>query len=388
MHGKLDAVTASTRRREGMSFMDEINRVRTRLSLASSLLTEEATKNALVMPMLKALGYDVFDPTIVIPEFSADVGVKRGEKVDYAIIRDSKVAILVEAKTAGTDLSKQHASQLYRYFSVTDARFGILTNGIEWRFFTDLDAPNKMDEKPFFIFSLSEYNEGDLAELDKFSAGKFSVDTILGAASDLKLRSLLSEEVRREMASPSDELVRLIGRRVFSGNLTADIRTRLAVLLRTSFQEVLRDQVNQRLKDAIDRTEPATIAPLPAGAGSGEEMADGARRVDVETTEEEREAYRIIRAIARKVVDPRRIALRDAASYCAILFDDNNRRPIARLYMSGNKKRIGIFIEKSEARYELSTLDDIYNYGDEIIKAVEGYLPKEREAQGHVKEPS
>jgi len=102
--------------------------------------------------MLRALGYDVFDPEVVVPEFTSDVGIKKGEKVDYAIKINSKIMMLIECKPSRTDLSKEHASQLYRYFSVTESRFGILTNGIEWRFFTDLDAPNKMDAKPFLYF--------------------------------------------------------------------------------------------------------------------------------------------------------------------------------------------------------------------------------------------
>ena len=94
------------------------------------LQTEEATKNALVMPFINILGYNVFDPTEVIPEFSADVGVKKGEKVDYAIIKDGRVIMLVECKASGVDLDQAHASQLFRYFSVTEARIAVLTNGV------------------------------------------------------------------------------------------------------------------------------------------------------------------------------------------------------------------------------------------------------------------
>lgn len=117
--------------------------------------TEEATKNAFVMPFLNnVLGYDVFDPSEVIPEFTADTGTKKGEKVDYAIIKDGEVQVLIECKKLGEPLSLKHASQLYRYFSVTNARIAILTNGVIYQFFTDLDAPNKMDEKPFLELDL------------------------------------------------------------------------------------------------------------------------------------------------------------------------------------------------------------------------------------------
>jgi len=138
-----------------MDLIDKINEMAARIpKQIEHISTEEATKNALVMPFINALGFNVFDPTEVVPEFTADVGTKKGEKVDYAIVRDGKPILLFEVKCTGTDLNNVHASQLYRYFSVTEARFGILTDGVIYRFYSDLDAPNKMDEKPFFVFDL------------------------------------------------------------------------------------------------------------------------------------------------------------------------------------------------------------------------------------------
>lgn len=95
------------------------------------------------MPFFSLLGYDVFDPHEFIPEFTADVGIKKGEKVDYAITKDGKPIILIEAKWCGDNLEK-HGSQLFRYFGTTSAKFGILTNGIIYKFYTDLDESNKM----------------------------------------------------------------------------------------------------------------------------------------------------------------------------------------------------------------------------------------------------
>jgi len=351
-----------------MTLTGEVLRLRPRAEKANELLTEEATKNALVMPVIRAWGYDVFDPEVVVPEFTSDVGIKKGEKVDYAIKLNGKIEMLIECKPARTDLSKEHASQLYRYFSVTGSRFGILTNGVEWRFFTDLDASNKMDAKPFFIFSLIDHNESDVGELEKFSASRFSVAGILGAASDLKLRSLIIDEVRREMASPSDELVRLIGRRVHEGNLTAETRIRLSSLLVASFQEVTRDQANQRLKSAIDRAAPTEVLAVASQLSLGETPDKPS------PTEDELEAFRIIRAIGRQVVVPSRITVRDAASYCAILFDDNNRRPIMRLYLHGSKKRIGIFSTKAEIRHDINDVSDIYVHAEAILVTIRAYV--------------
>src|SRR3989304_10247913 len=144
--------------------MDFIDRVRELAARAEKLIprvqTEEGTKNALVMPFINnVLEYNVFDPAEVMPEFTADVGTKKGEKVDYAVLKDNKPIILFECKCVGADLNKEQASQLYRYFSVTEARFGVLTDGIVYRFYSDLEQPNKMDAKPFFEFNLLAFEE-------------------------------------------------------------------------------------------------------------------------------------------------------------------------------------------------------------------------------------
>lgn len=155
--------------------------------------TEEATKNAFIMPFISALGYDVFNPLEVIPEFTSDVGIKKGEKVDYAITKDEKIIILVECKWSGADLDKVHASQLYRYFSVTSARFAILTNGVEYQFYSDIDEPNKMDSKLFFVFNMLHIEDHQINELKKFTKSAFSLEDILTTASTLKYAGICIE---------------------------------------------------------------------------------------------------------------------------------------------------------------------------------------------------
>jgi len=355
-----------------MSIDAEIQKIKAKAEAANQLLTEEATKFSLVMPILNILGYNVFDHTVVIPEFTADVGIKKGEKVDFAIKIASKIAILIEAKSAGTDLSQAHAGQLFRYFSVTEARFSCLTNGVQWWFFTDLDNKNKMDDKPFFRFDLRNYDASDLSELEKFSAAQFSIDGILSAASDLKFRSLIADQVRLEMSSPSDDLVKLIAKRVHSGNMTADVKARFSTLLTEAFRDVVREQVRQSLSNALARSDvnsPSiqsnliTPSPLPSTGG--------------ETTEEEMDGFRIIRAISAQSVDPKRIVIRDAASYCAVLFDDNNRKPIARLYLNGSKKRIGLFKDKIEEKVDINSIEEIYKYSKQILEALVEHMPKD-----------
>ena len=132
--------------------------------LVENAQSEEATKMSLVIPLFGLLGYNIFDPTEFCPEFTADVGIKKKEKVDYAILDDGEPTILIECKPFTEKLDK-HGSQLFRYFSTTTAKFGILTNGIEYRFFTDLDEVNKMDLVPFMTFDMLNIKDALIPEL-------------------------------------------------------------------------------------------------------------------------------------------------------------------------------------------------------------------------------
>lgn len=133
-----------------MDFKDQIKQLSERiLKLKDNIQTEEATKNAFIMPFIQALGYDVFNPLEILPEYTCDIGIKKGEKIDYAVLKDEQPIILIECKHCDQNLSL-HDGQLLRYFHVSKAKFGILTNGINYRFYTDLVDANKMDEKPFF----------------------------------------------------------------------------------------------------------------------------------------------------------------------------------------------------------------------------------------------
>lgn len=189
-----------------MDFIDRIRELSARIPKQLELIqTEEATKHALVMPFIAALGYDVFDPTEVVPELNADVGTKKGEKVDYAIRKDSQIIMLWECKATTCDLGQAHASQLYRYFSVTEARFSVLTNGIVYWFYTDLDAPNKMDSKPFFEFNMLDIREQDVEELKKFTKSAFDLDGILTTASELKYTREIKRILAEQLQEPSED---------------------------------------------------------------------------------------------------------------------------------------------------------------------------------------
>lgn len=152
-----------------MDFIDELKQLSARVvKLKDTLDTEEGTKMSLILPFFQILGYDVFNPDEFMPEYTADVGIKKGEKVDYAIMKDGKPLILIECKSVSEELSK-HASQLFRYFGTSEAKFGILTNGVIYKFFTDLDETNKMDLTPFMEFNVLDIKKNTIKELKKIS---------------------------------------------------------------------------------------------------------------------------------------------------------------------------------------------------------------------------
>ncbi|NYD72817.1 MULTISPECIES: type I restriction endonuclease [Leifsonia] len=340
--------------------------------------TEEATKNAFVMPFISnVLGYDVFDPLEVVPEFTADVGIKKGEKIDYAIVRDGEVQMLIETKKSTEALTIENASQLFRYFAVTNARVAVLTNGQVYQFYTDLDAPNRMDDKPFLVLDLLDIDETLIAELRKLTKDSFDLESVINAAGELKYIGQIKRVLATQFREPEDEWTRFFISRVYDGVITQRVRDQFTPLVTKATKQFLNDQANERLKTALGGASYASVEPAPGETVSSQPAAedDLNRDTEIETTLEELEGYQIIKAIACSEVKPQRVAQRDSKSYFAVILDDNNRKPLARLHFNGkSKKYLGLFDEdKNETRHELASLDEIYGFAEDIRAAVRRY---------------
>lgn len=352
-----------------MDFKDEIKQFSDRVEkLKDQIHTEEATKNAFIMPFIKALGYDVFNPLEVVPEYVADIGIKKGEKVDYAIIKNSIPTILIECKHWGESLDP-HNSQLFRYFHTTKAKFGLLSNGIIYRFYTDLAEPNKMDDKPFFEFNVTDIKDNQIEELKKFHKSYFNIESIQTIASELKYMNELKALIHVEFQSPSEGLVKHFAKQTYQGMLTAKMMEQFGGLTKRSLQQYINDLITERLKSALKKEDEAEQKAMEQDA-----EISAANQTKVETTEEEMEAFLIVKTILRQKIKPTRIVHRDAQSYFAILLDDNNRKSICRLYLNGAKRYIGTFDEqKKETRNEILTVDDIFNYAEILQKTVTNF---------------
>lgn len=343
------------------------------------LKTEAATSTALVLPLLAALGYNVFDPTEVEPEFSADIGGKKGEKVDFAIKVDGNPIVLIEVKHWQSALCEANASQLFRYFNAVESvRFGILTNGIVFRFYSDLEAENRMDEDPFLVVDLEQLAESSpkvrdslLEALRRFAKGRFDPVDVAEAAGELKYKTGIAKYLQTQLQGPDDDFTALLTRQVYSGNLTKGVRERFADIVKRAFQDFINRKIDDRLQTAMKSSSTSEEEAHP----EEEELPEGIVSVDGEvvTTEEEMQAFHIVKAIMGAVVPVERVHLRDTKSYCGILLDNNNRKPICRLYFDGPRKYLGLLDQKkSVSRVQLDRLEDLYKHA-EALRAVVGY---------------
>ena len=357
-----------------MDFIERLQELSKKIvQIGSTLETEEATKNALIMPFVyTVLGYDIFDPKEVVPEFNADFGTKKGEKVDYAILKDGEVQILIECKKFGENLSSKHASQLFRYFSVTDARIAILTNGETYEFYTNLDADSRMDEKPYLTLNISDLDEHLVPEIKKLTKSSFDVDSVADSAGELKYLTQIKKVLQDQFKNPEEDFVKFFTSKVYNGVQTAKVKAQFLEITTKALSQFVNDSINDRLKSAIGTNEEIALKAQPQT--SEEQVTDTVEAADQEkpdivTTEEETDGFNIVRAILRTDVDVSRITARDTKNYFGILLDDNNRKPLCRLHFNGKKKYIGIIGEdKKETRYPIEGLDDIYSLSDKLLE--------------------
>jgi hypothetical protein len=334
------------------------------IQLKNKIETEESTKHAFVLPFINALGYDAFNPTEVVPEFTADLGLKKGEKVDYAIFQNGAPILIVECKSWKEELDN-HNSQLFRYFHVTKTRFALLTNGIKYRFYTDLEHSNKMDEKPFLEFDITKLKDNEVIEISKFHKSNFDVNKIVTTASTLKYTKEIKKCISKELNNPSYDFTRLFANTVYDGRLTEKVMTEFTELVHKAFNQTISEKVNDRLNAALNKeAEKQQLEVIDVVLEDNK----------IETTEEELEGFRIVVAILRRKLSIERIAHRDTQSYFGILLDDNNRKPLCRLHLNGGTKYIGIFDEaKKETRELISSIDDIYQFEDRLLRTVNHY---------------
>jgi len=352
-----------------MDFKDQIKQLASRIEkMLPQINTEEATKNSLIMPFIQILGYDVFNPFEVNPEYIAALGIKKGEKVDYAILKDGQPVILVECKHYKEKLDP-HNSPLFRYFHVSKAKFAIVTNGINYRFYTDLVESNKMDEIPFLEINLTEIKDTEVVEVQKFHKSYFDIAHIVNTASELKYSNAIKKILATEFKAPTANFVKFFVSQVYDGKATEKVMLQFTEIVKKSANQFVSDIISERLKTALEQEVAGDKAEAAKVAETLEAPIDKDNRM--ETTEEEKEGFLIIKSILRQKFSVNRIIGRDTKSYFGVLLDDNNRKPLARLLFNNAKKYLVIFDEdKSEIKLDIQAVDDIYSHADRLLKSV------------------
>lgn len=210
-----------------MGFLDNVKKLSGELAgYKDEHVSERGTINAFVNPLLSLLGHAPSRLSHVVHEFTADIGTKRGEKVDIAVLRDGKPIILIECKKLNTKLGPGEISQLYRYFGTTDTRIGVLTNGLVYMFFSDTEKQNVMDRTPFFTFDLLDFTDAQAQTLERFTRACFDDSEILDTARVLKHAASVESRIAGELADPSNAFVDFFARPVHQGLMTAEVRER------------------------------------------------------------------------------------------------------------------------------------------------------------------
>jgi Uncharacterized conserved protein len=360
-----------------MDFKDAILQLAEKIEKQmDTITTEEGTKNAFVMPMISALGYDVFNPFEVVPEMDCDLIKKKGEKIDYAIIKDEKPILLIECKHCKENLNL-HNTQLQKYFVASNARFGVLTNGIEYRFYTDLDKSNIMDEKPFLIINMLNISDSDIEQLKKFHKSYYNESEILTTAEQLQILTSIKDIVANDFTTPSQEFVRYFVKATNDGHYNQSQVEKYTPILKRAISlyinEVISDRLNFAAKNQEEQTDTANTIQeekkeekLPEGVVSQDESTG------IITTQEEIDAYNIIRSILRKNVDASKITYKDTKSYFVVSYNESSWYWICRISLKQYSKRICFPKDnyKSNEWFDLSSIDDIFNYSDKLIESL------------------
>ncbi len=335
--------------------------------LSENITNEEQTKNAFIMPFFQALGYDIFNPLEFVPEFTADVGIKKGEKVDYAIILDGVPQILIECKSITENLTK-HDSQLFRYFGTTKSKFGILTNGREYKFFTDLDEPNRMDTTPFLTVDITDIKENQFIEIIKFHKENFDIDNIVSSASELKYLNNLKAFLTENIVTPSDSFLRYLTSEIYEGRVTQNILNTFSPIIVKGFSQFITERVNEKLSLALNTSVETKVTTEVVKA----EVEDvESVEYEVITTPAELEVYTVVKMLAKDVITPDRVYYRDNRSYFNVLIDDNIKKWVLRYRSNSKKSTIEI---RDKGTFPVSTPLEVANYSKDILEVIKSFL--------------
>jgi len=320
-------------------FKESLQRLGVQVAARQEHITnEETAKQSLIIPFLAALGYDVFDPLEVRPEYDSDFGKKKGEKVDYAVMKNGSPIIFIEAKAPSQKL-ENHDSQLARYFNATPGmKVGIITNGVIYKFFTDLNASNIMDDTPFLELNITELSDANIEALSKFRKEAFDAQSIVLFAEELIYTSNLNSKLEDIFKNPPDDFVRYLIKDFSDTRVTQNVIDRFRPIVKKSISQALLNLVSQGLAAQSQNTLIEESAEELVAATLETDIAK--KKHVIETTENELVAFELVKAILTEAgKDVSLLDYKDTTSYFGI-FVKNPSNWLVRLNLEGNKKTI------------------------------------------------
>lgn len=354
-----------------MDFAEKLKEFCGRLKiLKPRVRTEEATKTSMIMPFFSLLGYDVFNPLEFAPEYIADVGIKKGEKVDYAILdKKQNPVILIEAKCCNENLVK-HGAQLFRYFSTSAAKFGILTNGIIYQFYTDLAEQNKMDSKPFLVVNLLNLKDGDVADLQQFQKNIFSVECVLAKAEELNYNDQIRQALLRQLENPDTEFVSYIITDIYKGRKTQKVIDDFRPIVKRALGQLINEKINERLQSVLDDENITITAPAKPVVKSNRNKSAESMPPTPAITNEKTESYLIIKAILFEALKGRQLNYKDNELFEIYIGDDVSNW-ICRIDFKMSRIYINVpSAEKEFVKRQFRDVQDFYFYQNILCNAV------------------
>lgn len=351
-----------------MGFKEEVQKLSIQINERKvHIINEEMTKQALIIPFIQLLGYDVFNPLEVRPEYIADFGKKKGEKVDYALFKDNEPIVFIEAKSVNENLSN-HDAQLSRYFNaVQEVKLGILTNGIIYKFFTDLTADNIMDEKPFLVIDMSNLTDQDIENLSKFRKDTFDKDSLVKNAEELVYTSVLNDTLKELLRNPSDEFIRFIIKDFSNTRITSNVIDRFRPLVKKAISNAVLDIVSKGL---YQQDNSVVKDDLPSTAEENEPCNDSINEEPIKkktifTSQDELAAFEIIKKILSDYgKNINEVYYKDTTNYFSI-YNQSITRWFIRLNLDSQLKNIMV-------RLDTKTCEQLVN-GFKIEQAPKGW---------------
>ncbi|MDR2007572.1 MAG: type I restriction enzyme HsdR N-terminal domain-containing protein [Alphaproteobacteria bacterium] len=298
-------------------------------------------------------------------EYTADIGKKKGEKVDYALIKDSKPIIFIEVKHHEETLSN-HGTQLHRYFGTTlETKIGVLTNGIEYQFFSDIENQNTMDSEPFFTFNLeSPKVKSEVVSIKKFIQHTFNIDEVIDFAEKNKIKTSIQNLLKKELENPSDDFVKYFIDKLTDKKKTPNLIQTYKEICKVAFNSMITDLAKEKITNTLSNLQNKT--EIETNEKSDEEQ--------IITTEEEMQAFFIIQAIGAEIpeISVNDITYKDTLSYFNILYKNKVTQWICRLKITDRIKRVEF--KHNGKKIDLEELSDLYKYKTEIFEAIKQYL--------------